>query len=271
MLEEINEVAGHVVLSGLHWLALALFVLLYGATEIGFRLACRHARRNAADEKAMSSTSTLVGGMLGLVAFMLGLTINFAQNRYEARRQEVLIEANTIGTAWLRAKLVGGEEGDGVAALIEEYTRVRLAYTSAKLEVSTAPMLARTNALQSEMWRMTTTAARRTPTPVAASLIASLNDMFDASLSQRFAFESRVPLSLTWTLLAGSVLSLGALGYQFGLAARRQMAMTALLVAMWVGAMVLIIDFNQPRFGSLKVDTAPLEWTLQGFHSSPPP
>jgi len=33
------------------------------------------------------------------------------------------------------------------------------------------------------------------------------------------------------------------------------------------GAMVMIIDFNRPRGGFIHVDSAPLEWTIQGFAS----
>jgi len=40
---------------------------------------------------------------------------------------------------------------------------------------------------------------------------------------------------------------------------------------MWVGSMMVIIDFSRPRAGLLRVDTRPLEWTLQGFSPTPPP
>jgi len=268
MLQQLNTGVASLVQAGLGVIAVVLFVVLYAATEIGFRIAGSHVVHGPADEKSVASAATLTAGMLGLVAFMLGLTINFAQNRYETRRQEVVVEANTIGTAWLRARLVGGVEGETVASLIADYTKVRLEYTGSADPVAIPQLLTKTNALQTEIWRLATISARASPTPVMAGYIASLNDMFDASLSQRFAFDSRVPLNLTWMLLAGSVLALGALGYQFGLAGKRQLAMTALLVVMWVGAMVLIIDFNQPRLGNLRVDTLPLEWTLQGFQPS---
>lgn len=254
------------------WLfAAVLFGLFLVATEIGFRFGRREAARRDADEKRQGGAATLIGGMLALVAFMLGLTINFAQNRFESRRQEVVQEANTIGTAWLRAKLVGGEEGEAIAALIADYTRVRLDYTRADFGGPEAALLARTGAMQGRMWQILTPLARRAPTPVVTSLVAALNDMFDASLSQRAAFESRVPAALTTMLLAGALLSLGALGFQFGLQGSRQVMLMLLLLLMWVGAMTLIVDFNRPRLGALRVDTAPLRWTLEGFSLPPPP
>jgi len=249
--------------------ALALFALLAAAAEIGFRIGRSRAARLKPDEKAHDGVATLISGMLALVAFSLGLTISFAQSRYETRRLEVVEEANSIGTAWLRAKLVGGEEGEAIAAEIADYARARLDYTRADFGSDEHKLIDRTNALQSQMWQTVTPLARRTPTPVVTSLVTALNDMFDQSLVQRTAFESRVPQVLSIMLLCGSMLSLGALGFQFGLGGRRPLTLGSLLLVMWVGAMVLIVDFNRPRLGLLRVDPSPLIWTLNGF-SSPP-
>jgi hypothetical protein len=60
-----------------------------------------------------------------------------------------------------------------------------------------------------------------------------------------------------------------ALGYQMGLASRRQLALTLLLLVMGSGGMVMIIDFNRPHGGFIHVDTMRLEWTVEGFASSP--
>ena len=68
-------------------------------------------------------------------------------------------------------------------------------------------------------------------------------------------------------LYFGSLLSIGALGYQFGLAGKRPVVLSSLSLLMWSGAMVLIVDLNLPRMGSIKADVAPLVWTIQEFGS----
>jgi len=250
---------------GLGWVGLVLFVALLLASEIGYQLGVRRAHGMGTDDRTLSAVSTLSGAMLGLVAFLLALTLNFAENRYETRRLEVVHEANAIGTAWLRARLVGGTEGDAIAGMISDYTRVRLEYSTTEGQERAADLSQRTSNLQTEIWQMLAPAARSNPTPVMATLVVSLNDMFDASLVQHFAFVSRVPSSVSWMLLFGSMLAMGAMGYQFGQAGRRQVVLTGLLLLMWTGALVLTIDFNEPRIGLLRVDTQPLIWTLQGF------
>jgi hypothetical protein len=40
------------------------------------------------------------------------------------------------------------------------------------------------------------------------------------------------------------------------------------MLAMWTGGLLLIVDLNRPRVGLIRVDPAPLVWTVQGFGSS---
>jgi hypothetical protein len=250
----------HLLLFGL-----VFFVLLCLVNEFGFQLGGWSRRRRPHHERELSGVGAITAGMLGLLAFNLGVSINMAQDRYDARRGLVVQEANAIGTVWLRAKLVSGDEGPALLSLIEEYARVRLAYTTADEKASEAGLIARTGALQTEMWARAQAVAARTPTPVTATLINALNDMFDQSLAQRFAFESRAPVNLPWMLLAGSMLAIGAMGFQLGLAGARQVVLTALLLWMWAGAVMLIVDLNRPRVGTIRVDPTPLIWTIQGF------
>lgn len=245
------------------WL-IALVVMVV-VCEVGYRIGRFRAAREKDAEKVGGSVGTLIAGMLSLLAFTLGLTINFAQSRYEARRDDVVLEANTIGTAWYRAQLVGGADGEALASAIVEYTRVRLAYARLGSEADATALLGSTNAMQTRIWALTTTIARAAPTPIAASLIASVNDMIDASLVQRFALESRVPARLMVALFLGSILSFGAMGFQFGLMGYRQIVLTLLLLLMWSGGFVLIADFSNPRTGGMRVNPAPLIWTLNGF------
>ncbi|WP_395697466.1 hypothetical protein [Methylocella sp.] len=180
-------------------LALALFACLALAAEVGFHIGRLQARRRP-DHKTREGT--LVSGMLGLVAFSLGVTISIAQSRHEARRVEVVQEANSIGAAWLRAKLVGGEDGEAIAAEVEDYANVRLAYTTLDFGGDETALIARTDALQDEIWAKATRIARAAPTAVSASLAAALDDMFSQTLAQRAAFESRVPMVLTAMLFS---------------------------------------------------------------------
>jgi len=178
-------------------------------------------------------------------------------------------EANTIGTAWLQARLVGGDEGIAIAGFIEDYAKVRLAYTTAQTAKEELPLITSTGTVQNQIWQALQRLARRNPTPVTSTLIKSVNDMFDAASAQRFAFESRVPASIAWILIDGALLTVGAVGYHLGLSGYRQVLLMMLLLAMWTGGIALIADLNRPRAGAIRVDASPLLWQLQSFQSPP--
>jgi hypothetical protein len=256
---------------GLPALGLFLVLLLFGVDEAGYRLGRRRVGVRPA-ERDTPGVSMITTGMLGLLAFTLGLSISMAQGRFDTRRTLVLEEAKAIDSAWSRAGLVGGPEGPAIRAMVEEYARVRLAFTTAprgdrarevRLDAETTALVAR---MQAELERL----AARAPTPLTVSLATALNHMSDMAMAQRFAFESRVPIEILWMLLGGAMLAIGAMGFQFGLAGHRLPLMTALLIGMWVIGMLLIIDLSRPRDGSILVDPRPLEWLLEGFATARP-
>jgi hypothetical protein len=246
-----------------------VFVLLAMVGETGFRIGRVRSRAANFVEKETAVASTLTTGMLGLVAFTLAVTFGIAQDRFEARRHATLDEANTIGTAWLREGLAG-KSGRPIAGLIEDYARDRLAYLVATGPDAAAQAEARAETLQNEIWQGTLPVLGAIPSDLAAELVSSLNDMFDASLVQRSSMESGAPIETMLGLLAGAILAAGALGYHMGLAGRRQLVLGLLLLMLVSGAMMMIVDFNRPRGGFIQVDPAPMIWTIRAFGPSPP-
>ena len=102
--------------------AALLFLLQALAREVGYALGRRGARGDAPTE----GVGVVVTSMLGLLAFVLGLTLAYANTRFQERRQVTLAEAQSIGTSWLRAHAVGQPQGLEIAGLLEDYARLRL-------------------------------------------------------------------------------------------------------------------------------------------------
>ena len=243
----------------------AIVVLLYAANEIGFRIGLWRARHRPAHERDLAGIGTITTGMLGLLAFTLSLTINIAQNRFELRRGFVVQEANVIESAWLRSKLVAGDQGPKVTALVEAFARTQLAYVSSNSFDVEPELIARKAALQKQIWQAMLTITREQPSTSTSALATAVLEMFSVARTERFAFESRVPANMSWMLMAGSLLAIGAMGYHSGVSGSRQIVLTSLLLVMWAGGMVLVADLNRPRIGSVRVDPAPLAWIVQDF------
>lgn len=247
-------------------------VILFGALlllaqlacyETGYWFGCRDRTGKAEHTEAVG---VVVGGMLGLLAFVLALTLSFANARFAERQAGGVAEANAIGTAWLRAKAIGGSSAETIATILEEYTQVRVDFIRANGKRETVDALnERTNALQSQIWGHLAVIVRDKSDPVSNSLMTAINDTFDASTVERFAFNLRLPPQLLELLIVMTLLSMGFLGYQLGLRERPVRILVALLTLMWTAVLVDILDLASPRLGYLRAGTAAYEWTLQGF------
>ena len=68
---------------------------------------------------------SVVGGTLGLLAFLLASTFGMAASRFDTRRQLLLDEVNAIGTCYLRADLVTQPERVEIRKRLREYVHLR--------------------------------------------------------------------------------------------------------------------------------------------------
>ncbi len=241
-----------------------LFVAQLVAHEMGFWFGRRAAAR--AGGPPSEGVGVLVGGMLGLLAFVLALTLSFATERFGERRAGTLAEANAIGTAWLRAKAIGQPRGDEIALLLEQYAALRRAFVVASHDpTGLAEIADRTNALQSTIWGHLSAIVREQPNPVTTSLMASLNDTFDMTTAERFAFELRLPPQIFWLLIGLTLLGMATLGYQLGVRETRVRLLAVMLTLTWTIVIVDILDLAAGRIGNIRTSTAAYEWTLTGF------
>ena len=251
-------------------LGLCLFLIMAASCEIGYRLGRLRGVRAGPDDHEHAVTSTLTSGMVALLAFILGLSVNYAQGRFETRRDLVVSEANAISVAWQRARVVGGPEGIAIANLVGQYAQNRLEFTTADAKDPIEAINQRASEQQAAIWRLAADAARKAPTPITATLITALNEMFDNAQAQRFAFIGESPGAMLDMMLDGSIIAIGALGFEMGLRGPRRIVLATLLLTMWSGAMVVAVDFNRPRVGLVRVDPSPLVWTLREIRFAPP-
>ena len=249
-----------------------LFLVQLVAHEIGYRIGLWLAARRGPQT---DTVGVVVGGMLGLLAFVLALTLSFANTGFSERRAGTLAEANAISTAWQRAEAIGLPRGDEIARLLEQYTHLRIAFIQAENDPAALDDLnRRNNALQTQIWGHVSAIARERSDAVVASLMAALNETFDMTTAARFAYALRLPPQLLGLLIGMAMISMAALGYQMGLRRNQLHVLAALLTLMWTVVIYDIIDLASPRYGSLRTSAAVYEWTLQSFHGGvpiPPP
>jgi hypothetical protein len=232
------------------WLLFLFQLLLLGVgVEAGFRLGVW--RHNQAPDEKESHVGAMVASILGLLALVLGFTFGLAAQRFDARREVVLEEANAIGTAYLRARLLPAPERAAVEGLLREYTALRIR----AVEQQDLRGLIESEALHQKLWDQASSAAEKSPTSIMTGLfVTSLNEVIDLDAKRvMLGLRSRVPLAIWISVFALSFVSTASVGYHSGLgASRRSPVMLGLLIAFSM-VLLLIVDLDRAHEGLLQV------------------
>ncbi len=233
-----------------------LFALLAGiAYEVGFRIG-RWWQRRTPDEKE-GPTAMLVGSILALLAFLLAVTMGMASDRFDQRRSLVLAEANSIGTTYLRAGYLPEPTSTETRELLRAYVPLRINVADRE---QLAANFTRSAELLDRMWAQAEALARTTDRgDLVAIYIESLNETIDLNETRLTAIVyARVPETILLLLIAGSILSLGMVGYSAGLTGKRSVVTAVALVIALGAVLTIIVDLDRPREGFLQVSQQPL-------------
>jgi len=231
-------------------ISLATFLL---AIEAGYRLGRR--RLSLTDEPERSHTNALQGATLGLLALLLGFTFAMAVQRYDLRRVVIVDQANAIGTAELRSRLLPPPHAENAGRLLREYVSAWMAYRAAGID-SAAIEAAETHAAQLEarLWEIARQVSLADSDSNPAELFTeAMNHVIDLHEKRHRSIEDHVPEVVIFLLFAVSTLALGQVAYSSGLSGRRRPI--ANLTFAFVIALVLnvIMDVDRPRRGLIQV------------------
>ena len=221
--------------------------------EIGFQSGRR--KPATTTEKVTQANAVLVS-MLGLLALLLAFTFSAAMQRYNERSQTVVAEANTIGTTYLRARLLPAGMPNEVQALLREYLEVRIQEgrvdsTEPELHES---LLRQAKLMEAQLWSHAVRAAELDPNPVTSGLfIQSLNELIDASGTRNAALNRHVPEIVLFLMFVTIVLTTATLGYASGIAGHRVTLAAFVLIVLIALVAYLIIDLDRPRRGAMQV------------------
>ena len=239
-------------------IVVALLLVSLAANELGFR----YGRRLQGRESELSKTvsNTLKGSVFALVALLLAFSFSATSNRYDMRQRLVLDQANAIGTAYLRAGLLGESTGEQIRSVLRRYVDVRLDHFRSGYHTLRAQETQREiGALMAELWTLVERENTTNPDAIRTSLIVpAVNEVIDLSSSRVWANRNHLPDPVLALLLGSVIISSLLLGHSSGQAARRHPGLW--LASNLVLALVLyvVLDFDRPRRGVILVDQAPL-------------
>jgi hypothetical protein len=241
-------------------LSIPAFFALFAITslalyEIGFRVGRWWQARTPGEQEG--PTGVLVGSILGLLAFLLAITMGMASDRFDTRRGLVLEEANAIGTTYLRAGYLPEPASTEIRTLLREYVPLRVAPSD---RATLAANIAGSAALLDELWVLAEEVARAPEAnDVTALFIESMNETIDLNTTRVIAgVYARVPETVLWLLLGGSVLSLAMVGYSAGTTGQRSVLTAVVLVLAFGAVLTLVVDLDRPQDGFIQVSQVPM-------------
>jgi hypothetical protein len=234
-------------------LAGGLFLGMLALLEGGRRLGVRWAREDPAG--AHEGTRTVEGAVFGLLGLLVAFTFSGALTRFDARRHQIVEEANAIATAYLRVDTLPPEAQPAMRALFRSYLDARLAAYRKLPDVTAARAeLARATTIQQDLWTQTVASTRADDGSAARLLLPALNGMFEIATRRTMASQLHPPAAIYGLLFA---LGLGCsvlAGYSMAGGTKRKWPHMIAFAAVTSFTVYLILDLEYPRLGLIRVD-----------------
>jgi hypothetical protein len=237
------------------WLSICLFLGMVVCLELGYRIGLYSSGKN---ESAHAGTGTVEAAVFALLGLLLGFTFANGISHLDQRRELIVKEANTIGTAYLRLDLLPADAQPEMRHLFREYLDARLNVYQKLPDLQAADQeLARASQLQQEIWKRAVAVGLNDPSQhVARLLLPALNDMIDVTTSRTIALHTHLPplifgLSISVALLSGLLA-----GYDMAKAKGRSWLHVLLYAVVIAITIYTVLDLDNPRFGLIRLDAA---------------
>lgn len=253
--------------------AVLLAFAIFGLIEVGRRVGkqCFHAE----GEDSTKGFTAIEGAMFALLGLILAFSISGALNRFDARRQLVITEANAVGTAWLRIDLLPEDARPPLRELFRRYLDSRIrTYQQAPDYDAFRRELKKSAALQQEIWDLAVPAAARETRPGGTMLLLpALNEMFDITTTRAESMRIHSPPVIFGMLGALAFACSLFAGYDMAMRRRRNLLHSVSFAVVMAVTTYVIVDIEFPRIGLVQVsDSDQVMVDLRrGMDDAPPP
>jgi hypothetical protein len=197
--------------------------------------------------------------LLGFMGLVLAFGLSLAVQRYEARRDAVVVEANAIGTTYLRAQTLPEPERSTSLMLLRQFTDTSIRISnSVPGSPAERDAVAQSGRIERQLWAQAGQALQAEPTGSAARLyVDSLNTAFDSQSARVYGLTNRVPTAVLLLEVAGTAVALGLLALHLSTLGR---ALTSVVLAAVLVTLILVVtfDLDRPTRGVIVVPATPL-------------
>jgi hypothetical protein len=245
-----------------------MLVMLMLTLEAGYRIGLKQ-RKKWLNAETGGGTVAL-SSMFALLGLILAFTYASGVSRYEARKLAVVEEANVLETAFLRAGLIADPGGLALKEAIFAYAKTRtLPHGQISDNNERNERLRKTLQAQSELWPTLEKALSQSkPGAIESSMVAAMNAVLDMHTVRLAAIIDKLPSAVIWMLIFISSTTIAVTGFNAGLSGKISRWRTTALALTIVGVMLIIIDFDRPSDGAIRVNQYSLNAAITAMEAN---
>ncbi|ANE53172.1 hypothetical protein [Flavisolibacter tropicus] len=228
--------------------SLVLFLLTVAIGELAAEAGHWVAKRKTKDatNEGAPSLGSLVGAMLGLLAFMLGFTFSITSSRFANRKELMVAQSNALGTCYLRTSFLPEKQKEETRKLLREYVDILVKMKNHK---DVMQGVVRLDELHLLIWNQAASLAREDMDSELRMLyVTSLNEVIDIFGERKtVVLVFRIPSVLWTSLFLLYSISMFVVGYETGSFRIRRVMATPLMVSAFALIVTLIANMDSTK------------------------
>ena len=232
------------------YIVIILFFSMLAAVWIGYKIAYPN-------KKSTAMGTELLSPLLGLLALLMAFTFGMSNSRYDNRKDNLIDEANCIGTAILRADIYPDSLKMEFKKDFESYLDSRKDfYTLGNDEAKINASLKKSAEMSDKLWNRASFYAKNKDYFIQSNMmLPALNAMFDSASKSNIVFNSKVPETIVYLLLIFSVVISLYIGYKSGLEKKIERNFILGFCLLICVVIFITLDLDRSRRGLIKIDT----------------
>lgn len=233
---------------------LALAVVL-ASIFLGYGFGKRAGQRGP---QSVGPIGTAVGAMIGLLAFLLAFTFSIASSQFAARKQLLLDNVNALTTAVRRTDLLPEPLRTESRNLLKRLVDLQVDAVRDPRRLSRA--IRETRSVEDSLWSVAAPLAQTDLKSAIGSLyFQSLNTLEEVQTKRiAVSFQIRIPAIVWIGLFLVTAFSMGAVGFQFGIAGRGSVFIQVALALAFAAVVMLIAQLDRTHQGGIELNQQPL-------------
>jgi hypothetical protein len=237
--------------------AVGLFGAMLLLLEAGRWIAVR--RMTVDPEGAKTGLGAVVGVVFSLLGLLLAFTFSGAASRFDARKQLIVQEVNTLGKVYYVLDLFPEPLQTKLKDSFRRYLDAELEAIKALPDVRAAKQaFARSSALKADIQTQAIAACRNPDTqPIAMYvLFPAINEWITNSRNRFVAVNTHPPVAIYAVLVGLALVSSLIAGYGMAEAKRRSWLHIIIFAVVITVTIYVIIDLEFPRIGFIRINAA---------------